>query len=329
MKIWARMGKYISANMGEEERREFEFWLSKHPEYQVQLAEIGKIWALTGDADSQLEPNLQHAWERFESRRNKISPSSSKKELKNWGNWKGYVAIAASLGLILSLGFWYFSQPISKREALTYSTTEHIKRLTLPDSSELWLNAFSEISYRLENGERKLSLSGEAFFNVKRDESQPFVIYSGAIATRVLGTSFNLRAYPEDDRILVEVESGKVIFGESTKKPIILTKGKGGSFDKSSSAIETYKLNSNNRNAWRVQKLSFQNEKMDRVISDMEQYFRIEFEVENPHIMDCHFTSTFENPELEDLLEVMKYALDLEVEKSGRAYLIKGKGCKE
>jgi ferric-dicitrate binding protein FerR (iron transport regulator) len=84
--------------------------------------------------------------------------------------------------------------------------------MELPDGSKLWLNAGSKVVFsdNFSAGKRELTLSGEAFFDVKHDELHPFIIHTGRLEVRVLGTSLNVRAYPGDSTIETTLIKGKV-----------------------------------------------------------------------------------------------------------------------
>ncbi|MDR2775601.1 MAG: FecR domain-containing protein [Tannerella sp.] len=84
--------------------------------------------------------------------------------------------------------------------------------ITLPDSSSIWLNAGSKLRYSsaFNKAEREVFIEGEAYFKVARNEQKPFFVKSSAVTLKVLGTSFNIKAYPEEDNVETTVESGSV-----------------------------------------------------------------------------------------------------------------------
>lgn len=124
-----------------------------------------------------------------------------------------WMAAACAL-LLLSIGgyrsFPYFN-PSQQEMIATKTYQKDIRILHLPDGTRVWVNQNTEIEYpvHFSENERSIVLKGEAFFEVARDPSRPFIITSGAIRTTVLGTSFNVRAY-EDKTTEVQVRTGKV-----------------------------------------------------------------------------------------------------------------------
>jgi len=156
------------------------------------------------------------------------------KSIYNW-------TAAASAVIILSISTYHafiqsgFSKP-EITSTITYN--KDIRLLNLPDGTRVWLNENSKIDYpkKFSGKERTITLKGEAFFEVKRDPSHPFVISSGVIKTTVLGTSFNVKAYG-DKQPEVNVRTGKVKV-ESSQNTVLLERG-----DKAIYKVETSTLN--------------------------------------------------------------------------------------
>lgn len=142
--------------------------------------------------------------------------------------WLPLLTRAAAITFpLLAVAFFYFNQQVitgyilpGRAEALPSTPSEEhfrnsgttAQRLALPDGSEVTLHPSSEIFLSPDFGEstRELRLTGEAFFDVKRDPHKPFVVYSNEVTTRVLGTSFNIKAYARDKEITVAVRTGRV-----------------------------------------------------------------------------------------------------------------------
>ncbi|MBF4486233.1 FecR domain-containing protein [Flavobacterium sp. CSZ] len=143
---------------------------------------------------------------------------------KNFYNWSA----AASAVIILSLSCYqaFIQSGVSKPEITsTVTFNQDIRLLNLPDGTRVWLNENSKIEYpkSFSGKERTVTLKGEAFFEVKRDVSHPFVIRSGAIKTTVLGTSFTVKAY-DNNKPEVNVRTGKVRV-ESAQNTVLLQRG--------------------------------------------------------------------------------------------------------
>lgn len=124
-------------------------------------------------------------------------------------NW---YSAAAVLILLSAFGFWiYASNPVAKDILIRTAKTER-KALTLADGTVVMLNTGSEllVSRDFNDKQRRVTLKGEAYFKVAKDIGRPFIISSGTLRTQVLGTSFNICAYPDRDRVKVSVLTGRV-----------------------------------------------------------------------------------------------------------------------
>jgi transmembrane sensor len=127
--------------------------------------------------------------------------------------------VAASLFAVASLsvlGFYNRLQildvvsPIAQKQFSTVNG--QVASLTLADGTRVWLNGGSKLSYpeAFRGDKREITLTGEAFLEVTHDAKKSFIVHTGNIRTQVLGTSFNVKAYPEDSFVKVDVVTGKV-----------------------------------------------------------------------------------------------------------------------
>ncbi|MBS1607146.1 MAG: FecR domain-containing protein [Bacteroidetes bacterium] len=131
---------------------------------------------------------------------------------------RGWLAAAALLMLIAAAPILWLAKehgvphPLPVAAALTKRMTERseYKYLLLPDSTQVWLNASSTLEFpaHFTTEKREVTLSGEAYFDVRHSERGPFIIHTGKISTTVLGTSFNIKAYPDRQHVIVSVRTG-------------------------------------------------------------------------------------------------------------------------
>ncbi len=142
---------------------------------------------------------------------------------RNMPFWR-YAAASVVLCGLCWLAFWYSSERRLPAKVAVITRYEH-RKIDLPDGSKIWLAPQSRLSYpeRFESNRRLISLTGEAFFEVSRDENRPFFVRSGEITTRVLGTSFNIQAYEKDSSVSVTVLTGKVSVSASREPALNLT----------------------------------------------------------------------------------------------------------
>jgi transmembrane sensor len=129
---------------------------------------------------------------------------------------KSWLRIAAALLFIVTgAAFWFNAHKKHSAPAswtTIYNQSNNSELAVLPDNSKVWLSPGSKLSYTLftDQRERSIKLDGEAFFSVTHNAAQPFVVYTGKLATRVLGTTFNIEAYPQEAAVRVSLVSGLV-----------------------------------------------------------------------------------------------------------------------
>ncbi|WP_342084069.1 FecR family protein [Dyadobacter sp. OTU695] len=190
------------------------------------------------------------------------------------------------------------------------------RRLLLPDGTRVTLNAGSSISYpeKFEEKIRKVSLTGEAFFDVTRNEKAPFVITTGEVVTKVLGTSFNIRAYPENKAVQVAVVEGKVkvnakIGSDDQNACVFLSKSEMATFQKEAGELIVSIYDEKEQIGWKDGMLYFQKSDFHSTILKLERWYGVKFEI-SPDVRidaDWRFSGKFQDKPLDYILGVMSY----------------------
>jgi transmembrane sensor len=181
----------------------------------------------------------------------------------------------------------------------------------LPDGTHVWMNAGSTVLYAqaISSDLREVTLEGEAYFEVAKDEQRPrFIIHTGQATTTVTGTAFNLRNINSESFVELSVLSGTVLFGQTNLQQV--NADMQALFDKQTALPQTRIMQTANSIAWKDRKLSFNNASLAEVIHDIERYFQTDIELENPNAASCHLTGEFINPQIEDVLDVIAETLN-------------------
>lgn len=328
-------GKRLTGEITSEEQKELSSWLEADGQNESFAADLAEVWKLSGAVGNEpFEADMEKAWTKIDaalgegvstggSGAAKVIPMS-----KRIGRW----SMAAAILALLAVGIWWMNQSaadVTPAYVEIRTGEEERKEVTLPDGSLIAMNENSVLGYAEDFAERNVTLVGEAFFKVERMEESPFTIMSGNATTTVLGTSFNVRAYPEEKNVEVSVKTGKVALAVTEKKaaPVILEAGTAGVVKKAQAKVEKIEMNHPNADAWRTMKLEFDDVMMKDVITTLERYFETEITVTNEMIFECTYTSEFDKPNLEDILLVIGSTIGFEVEQTGEAFLLKGNGC--
>jgi ferric-dicitrate binding protein FerR (iron transport regulator) len=328
------IGKQLSGNLQPQEERELTAWMEASPANRKFYEEMTQLWSLSAEYDAPYIPaDLPKAWNRLADRidgKTTIIPNPTPKiiplQLKHF---RTFAAIAAAIAAI-AVGVWLFSPSLFQSPLETVVTAQGERRKVLmPDGSQIWLNQSSTLSYLKDFTNRAVNLEGEAFFEVKKDPTHPFVIKSGKLQTRVLGTSFNIRAYPTEQKIKVSVVTGKVEVSIPSAKTstLLLLPGDAGVYNKKEQVLDTA-TTAVNPIAWKEQQLIFQSAPLKKVIPILEDYFNTTIKVANPVLLECSFTASFQYDSLETIFSVLQEALlGIKVEKQNGEYVLSGLGC--
>ena len=233
-------------------------------------------------------------------------------------NYGTRIAASIILGVCLSIfAFQYFNVPdqSGKSASINYIEKSNPRgqklSIFLSDGSKVILNSESKLTYPEEFTEnaRTLYLEGEAFFEVAHDKDRPFTVTSGTIATTALGTSFNVRAYPEEATVQVSLATGKVkVKGKkdsnnfTNNKLLILDPGEGVTYDKASKILNKGYFDVKKSLAWKEGIIYFKDANFDEIIGKLERWYGVEFEIINGKNEVWHYTGEFNNESLENVL---------------------------
>ncbi|GGF40934.1 FecR family protein [Echinicola rosea] len=223
--------------------------------------------------------------------------------------WKLWSSIAAILVLSLLGGGWFWNDiNQEEQEKWQYRRAEigEVVPVVLPDGSKVWLNAASEIRYLETFSIRNVEVIGEAYFEVEEDKGRPFTVKTGSVTTRVLGTSFNVRAYQEDHNIQVTVKTGKVGVGKRQEGMATITPNQQISYSLENDAFAFSEVDASSLCSWRNGDLIFENSTFQDAVVILEKHFGKLFKFENERLKTCRFTSKFSGQEsLDHILEVL------------------------
>lgn len=263
-------------------------------------------------------------------------------------NW---LQIAASVTLLIGLGCWYVGKDSLKSEYFEQLTSTEPKAIhsnnsnksmtfELVDGSKITLEPGSELRYGNEFGDKKreVYLSGEAFFDVKKDSQRPFLIYTGKLVTKVVGTSFSIKAYEQDDAISVSVRTGKVtVYRQNSKSgnsrslstEIVLIPNQKAVFEKDQellikTLVDTpVSINEVPQNS----ALTFEETKISDVFNRLEGIYGIKIDFDKEVFSKCSVTAHFNHESLYQKLDIICEIVRAKYEIIDGEIMIFGNGC--
>ena len=185
-----------------------------------------------------------------------------------------------------------------------------------------YVNSGSSLSYPMpyDSKERKVCLSGEAYFKVTHNEKQPFIVsaFGDRYNVRVLGTEFNMQAYASEDQISTTLVKGSVNVEVKNKIGKIykweLKPSEKAVCDIDEGKVLITKVNTIYETAWMEGKLMFKNMPLPQVLKRLSYFYNVKFEIQDPVINSYYFNGTFENKQLSQVLDYLKISSRIDYE---------------
>lgn len=310
------MTKKLAKETNSQEDAQLQAWLEDAADNKKAFDELNAIWQRV--EEDAIVVDVDAAWQKVNQRTQpKVFTLFSSTVYK----------VAAAVAVFAVLGIWAVNSLKSTTTTIATAANE-VKKITLPDGSNVWLHEYSELTYsnNLEGSTRELSLKGLAFFDVKRDEQRPFIINTPKGEVSVLGTSFEVNAFERDTFERVTVKTGKVKFENKNGEGLELTVNEEGTLTKSGHVIETV-VDADELVSWHTNKLTFNNETMDKVANKIARYYHVKVKFNNADIANCHFTGSFENPKMNQVLDAISKALQITYVHQANHVTFSGQGC--
>ncbi len=264
--------------------------------------EFKEIWDLSANYTYAESDQNDEAWSKFKA---EIQPKAKMKV-----SYSRLLAYAAVIGLFIMSGivlFKFNSNGNSPLVANCVTNAGDIKVLNLPDGSVVTMNGASSISYELTANARKIKLSGQAHFEVAPNKSAPFSIVTPKGTVTVIGTGFDVIAYPNKE-MSVSVNHGKVKV-QHDKKEVILTKGMSAITNKLD--LNTVEMDSTSV-VWRGEFIEFNKADLSKVCMTLENKYNVQLDNSNLKTHNLQFTGKFkQNASIDEICKVINTALKI------------------
>ncbi len=335
------MHRFREGTLTSLERREF-LEMIERSDFDRKLGE--EWFSLLDQNLSDREIDLAEHYNELEEIRRNIDLDPRMNHRRNGSQtYRKLIAIssAAAIGLVLvAVMFWWKGHTPIQFELAQSNETEvyHFsgkQYLRLPDGSTVILNEDSELSYdeTFNNEIREVRLTGEAFFEVVPDSLRPFIVRTGDYKTRVLGTAFNVEAWPGQNEINVTVEKGKVSVGNEQEVFDELLPNEQLTIDKERKIFEKQALDPTEEIEWKKSFFVLDKVSMEEAMVRIGERYSVHVEIMNKKLGPCIVYGTFlEGESLEHVLSVLclamnaDYNMDMETR---RVKILGGIGCSE
>jgi len=258
-------------------------------------------------SSSDLKLKVETIWEEIKKRRESASPFK-----KTVSIIQKYAAILL-LPLLLYASWITYQHYFVPDEYFTLVTHKGEQtNVILPDGSSAWLNVDTRVTYNTSYGkkDRELTVSGEAFFKVKKNAAKPFIVHVGNMDVKALGTAFNVKGYADDITVQTSLFEGKVdvkvSHPEGHLEQQILTPGQSWVFNRKTDTADKKTFNQETVGAWKDKQLIFENTPFNDVIRNTERWFNVGIVYPANQFKNDYLTLRLKKGEsLERLLEII------------------------
>lgn len=320
-----RIEKYFKGELSSIERVQFLQEVDSNEILKKQFAEYQNLYALLN-----LSPQIENRqlgkqkYDRF------VHQKQHKILRKRWLDRVGYAA--AILVLVVSsslLTLWYTQDEevvfVANEMNTLYTPAGQRARLVLQDGTEVWLNAKSRLVYpaRFAGKERRVSVEGEAFFNVAKDSVKPFIVSALDVDMKVLGTQFNVYCYPDAGYVETSLLEGsvRVFFSGKEKEGILLKPNQQVTASKGKMVVEPIRLN--DHFLWRDGVYAFEDEPLIDILKKLELYYDVKIIVEDISMFKETYTGKFrQRDSLDDIFKILQQIRSFKIRKNAEKNII-------
>lgn len=340
--------RFLLGTATEEESAGFLQWLQENKENRKFYFALKRIWLEKQHEGVDNEDFIENSWIRLKIRTLLQSGVDDEKE-KGFGiSWRK-LSIAASI--LLLVGFSFFLgirlKSFSGHTLTAYEIAVPMgsrSNITLPDGTNVWLNAGSSLSYASDFGlnNRVVSLSGEAYFNVEKHRGSAFLVNTQDLNIRVLGTEFNVKSYPDEDITETTIISGRVEVFDIDRKvmtsPVLLSQNQRMTYSRAEGTVVTKPGEADDRDvdlvavpdkelmeamtlkpkllvanvtnvdqytSWKDGRLIFRSESLGDLAPRLERFYSVSIEFADESIKDLTYTGTLEEVSVEKVLQAI------------------------
>lgn len=321
---------YLDGSATIEEKTTLLQWLKESVKNRNDFTDIKDLWLLCNTvSDNELEVDI--ALDRLKLRI--ISEHERMNKKPGW-SFKSWYQVAAVLLILLGSAYWLnqsgiWSHPTAVIQNQLITAKGSKGKFTLPDGTIVWLNSESRLVYPdvFEAGKRVVSLSGGAYFEVTRNEKEPFIVQTGAIDVEVLGTSFNVSAYPYKEDIETALLNGSVrISGKAFKESILLKPGEVFEYQKENKSSFVKSANTNLYADWIKDRLVFDNAPLSDIIISMEGWYAMEINCPDKFAQTTRMSFTIRQENINEILKAMSYIVPINYQvEEGKVQIIPDK----
>lgn len=327
--IDALIARVLSGEATPAEHRELEQWMDQSAENRKRFNDIRFADTQAVASHRVVEVDVDKAWQKMRASMH-AQPTQTVSQKHRTLTLPVWLQVAALVVLVSGLAVWLYRQSDRTLQAPTFvAAADSVVQHLLADSSLITLNSNSQIEYAANYGkkERRVALTGEAFFQVQHNTEKPFVVETANTFVKVTGTSFNIRGAQSDSLVEVYVKTGSVLFFTANNQGIALQAGEVGIYNKNRNTFTKTVVAETNALAYVNRTFVFYNTTLREVLRQLNRVYKVKVELANPLVGDCLITVSFNDNDLKTILSILAETLNLTIEQTDDRYRLVGDAC--
>jgi len=295
-----------------------EAWMNENAANRKYYEQFKLIWDSSKQLAARSTVDEHAAWMRFQQRVAAAQrPANKTIPLRGSLNWMRVAAV-----LILLVGGLWMANYLSGTTTATLQANNEVITETLPDGTTVTLNKGAVLKYnsRMRGDTRKVTLTGEAFFDVAPDKNKPFVITAGDADIKVVGTSFNVKTTHQKTEVIVETGIVEV---RKEQNAVTLRPNEKATVLESSDAPVKGEVEDVLYNYYRTKELVCKNTPLWRLADVLNDAYNVNITIGDARVKDMQLTTTFKNESLDSILDIISRTLNVRVERNGKNIVIR------
>ena len=307
---------YIKGSINTVDKNRVEVWLQQDEENEHVLLQTARIYYAQQTKNRILSRDSEQAFKKLQQR---VKRSKS----ISWTLHLSRIAAFIAGVIITSATMLFFSEEqveLLAQEITIEASAGMRTQFNLPDGTVAHLNSGSKLTYPLpyDKNERRVRLTGEAYFDVSHNPDKPFIVSvnDDKMCVRVLGTTFNIQAFADEETIHTTLVDGSVNLELQTKsgeyKDQQLVPSEKASYNLLNNELIIQVVDTESEIGWTEGRLIFKHTPLPEVLRKLSHYYNVEFDVRNSIINTYTFTGTFENKQLFQILNYLKISSNID-----------------
>jgi ferric-dicitrate binding protein FerR (iron transport regulator) len=341
--------KYCKNSCSEEELISVLKWFEESARGPEGKALLFKIWTELPDNKSNSEIKFDLLLDKIHHKINLFQSEEliekADQDLIKYNRKRNFLKILTQVAAILMLPVLCFGLYMSSKNLAinnsqnfvnqayneVFSSVDAITKVSLPDGSKVWLNHNSTLKYpaMFQGDSRTVELIGEGYFEVTHNPKIPFIVKAGEIQIVAHGTTFNILAYPDENKIetslicgnveLQRLNANKVMVHLLNMKPLDLA-----IYQKADKKIFNLTAPDERHYSWKDGKLIFIKEPMGEVIKKLGRWFNVDIQIKDPKLLELTYTATFVHETLPQVMELLTMVTPINYSISNRKEISEG-----